>query len=147
MKKRLIFFTLIFFSCSITSAMAADTMVNVSIQDALGDSKVKEVLDSEVAMYWGDQQHPAVEKEFGEFKTSQRSNAFRKPREGACHWALASSLKVLQQRARREGGDAIINIQSNIQNKTFSSETEFECLAGSMMVNVAVKGTVVKLAK
>ncbi len=147
MKRKLIFLIPVLLCSFFTSALAADVKVKMSIHDALANSKVQEVVNTDISLYWGDQKHPAVEKEFGEFKTSQRTNAFRKSRDGACQWALAAALKVMQQRASREGGNAIINLQSNIKSNVFSSDSEFECLVGSMMVNVAVKGIVVKLAK
>ncbi len=147
MKRKLLFLVPVFFCCFVTSSLAVDKTLKLSIQEALDDSKVQEVLNQDIAMYWGEQKSPAVEKEYGEYKTSQRSNAFRKSKEDACRWALASALKIMQQRVSKEGGNALINLQSNIKNSPFSSDTEFECLAGSMMVNVAVKGTVVKLAK
>lgn len=67
--------------------------------------------------------------------------------ENACQWAFLSAILSLQNRAEKEGGDAVVNIVSNIHNKPMSSENQFECLVGSIMVNVALKGTVVKLAK
>jgi len=127
-------------------ARAADTLATFSIQDALNTPKIKAKLKN-IKLYWGGQSHPKVSKDFGEFKTSQRSNAFGKSRESACQWALLSSILRLQDRALKEGGNAVVNIRSNIQNEEFSSETEFKCLAGTMMVNVALKGEVVKLAE
>ncbi len=132
--------------CFSTLAQAEDVKVRFSIADALTNPKVEEKLGN-VELYWGEQSHPAVIKNFGEFTTSNRTNAFMKGREDSCQWALASGIIRLQQRARQEGGNAVINILSNIKHATMSSTTEYECLAGSMMVNVALKGTVVKLAR
>lgn len=100
-----------------------------------------------VALYWGDQPHKKIVKNYGEFKTSKRTNAFMKTTKNACQWALASAIKVLQNRALREGGNAVINIKSNIKNNEISICSDFSCLAGSAMVNVALKGTVVKLVE
>jgi uncharacterized protein YbjQ (UPF0145 family) len=57
---------------------------------------------------------------------------------------MLSALKALQERAVREGMDAVVNIESNYKNRQFSSETEFECGAGAIMAGVALKGTLVK---
>ena len=67
--------------------------------------------------------------------------------EQACEWTLASAIIELQNRASSEGGNAIINIKSNIKNELSSSATDFDCLRGSKMVNVALEGTVVTLGK
>ncbi len=145
MKMRILFFSMILVCLSLVTAQAADVKVKFAIRDALANEQVKNALIDNVALYWGNQSHPAVIKTFGEFKSSKRTNAFRKGREGSCQWALASAIKALQARAIKEGGNAVINIKSNIQNIEMSSDTQFECLAGSMMVNAAIKGTVVKL--
>ncbi len=133
---------------SLTSfAWAADQLLSFSIEDAMNDPKIQSALIPGIALYWGDQSHPAIVKKYGEFKASKRANAFRKPKEEACRWALASSLKTLQQRAIKEGGNAVVNIRSNIYNNEKSSTTEFDCLAGNVVANSALKGDVVKLAQ
>ncbi|WP_321491741.1 hypothetical protein [uncultured Desulfobacter sp.] len=128
-------------------AFAEDELTTMAIQDAMDNPKVQSSLYEDIALYWGSQGHPDVIKNFGEFKTSKRANKLGKSRESACQWALASAVKALQQRARKEGGNAVINIRSNVLDNEVSSETSYECLCGGMMVNVAVKGDVVKLAK
>ncbi len=147
MNKRYLFFWLLLLAVGpVMTARAADVKETFSIKDALANDKVKNALVKDVALYWGDQSHPKVLQTYGEYKTSKRTNAFGKSREFACQWALASAIKVLQERAVREGGNAVINIRSNVQNNELSSSDRFECLAGSMMVNAALKGDVVKLA-
>lgn len=126
-------------------ALAADIKVTFPIESALSNPKVTSQLNHNIKLYWGDQVHAAIKTNLGEFKTSKRTNAFGKSQHEACQWALASALVTLQERAVKEGGNAIINIKSNINNYEFSDEQEYQCMAGRMMVNVALKGTVVKL--
>ncbi len=147
MKKSIITLTVVFLLCIATSAAARDAFVSFPIADAFISLKFKNELYPQIKLFWGEESHPKVKTTFGEYKTSQRTNALGKARQDACQWALAASIKQLQERALREGGDAVINIKSNIKNREKSSETEYDCLAGSMMVNVALKGTVVKLAE
>lgn len=128
-------------------ALSADVKEKFPIKDAMEYKEVKDLFSGDVTFYWGDQPHPAVVTKYGNFKTSKRTNGFGKARADACAWAMASALDALQDRAIREGGNAVINIQSNIQNNPESSQTQFSCLAGMMMVNVALKGDVVKVAK
>ena len=128
-------------------ANAADVKVHFPIDEALSFEKVKNELNPDVALYWGNQAHPRVMQKLGIYKTSKRTNGFGKDRSVACSWAMASALSELQKRAYREGGNAVINIVSNIKDHEESSDTEYSCLAGFAMVNVALKGTVVKLAK
>lgn len=147
MEKRIIALV-IFLTLSMASfAMARDVFVQFAIEDAMNNLNVKSGLYADIKLYWGDQEYPEVKTTYGEYKTSQRTNALGKSKEDACQWALASSIKELQARALREGGNAVVNIKSNIKNRERSSETEYDCLAGGFMVNVALKGTVVKLAE
>lgn len=134
-------------SFGVTAATAADVKMKVPIKEAMDIEKVKAAFSGDVAFYWGKQRHSRVVKKFGTFKTSKRANGFAKAKSDACSWAMASALVALENRALREGGNAVINIVSNIKNQEESSQTEFSCLAGSLMVNVALKGTVVTLAK
>ena len=147
MKKRILAITIFISFSMATFAMAKDELVHFPIENAFISLKFKSELYPNIKLFWGDQDHPKVKTTYGEYKTSQRTNAFGKAREDACQWALASSLKELQERAGKEGGNAVINIKSNIKNMENSSTTEYDCLAGRMMVNVALKGTIVKLVE
>lgn len=137
---------LLLFIC-VSSATARDVIEKVSINEAFEFEQVKELFGDDISFFWGEQAHPPVLKKFGSYKTSKRTSAFGKERVWACSWAMASALDALRDRAAREGGNAVINIVSNIKNNEESSTTEFTCLAGRMMVNVALKGTVVTLGK
>lgn len=127
----------------LNQAQATDVKVTFPVSEAMQMEKVKALFDGDIQFYWGDQPHPPVVKDFGNFKTSKRTNGFAKTRENACGWAMASALVALRDRARKEGGNAVINIVSNIKDFEESSTTEYTCLAGSVMVNVALKGDVV----
>jgi hypothetical protein len=51
----------------------------------------------------------------------------------------------LRDRARREGGNAVINIKSNYKNNLTSSDDAFQCGAGELTAGVALIGTVAKI--
>lgn len=92
-----------------------------------------------------DQEHPKVLKDFGEFRTSKKTNAFMKSDAEACQWVFASALIALRDRAIKEGGNAVINIKSNYGDNMTSSNETFQCGAGAIMAGVALVGTVVKI--
>ena len=146
MKKSMLFLVITFFFSTVLSVQAEDQNLQFSIKDALANSKVSDAL-LDIPVYWGAQKHPKIVKKYGTFKTTKRANAFLKSKEDACQWALASAIVALQERVEREGGNAVVAVMSNIKNKEFSSTDKFECLAGGMMVNVALKGTVVTIKK
>lgn len=144
LKKKILGSVLAISMCA-TSALAADVKRKMSIEDAKSYGSVQDVLNDDVAMYWAGQAHPKVVTKHGVFKTSKRTSGFRKEPEQSCSHALASALISLRDRAHRQGGNAVIDLKSNVNNVEEASATEYSCLVGGIMVNVALKGTVVTL--
>jgi len=128
-----------------SDAFARNDLRTFPVQDVLNSEDAKERLSGRVKFYFGSQDGGEVARDFGEFRTNKKTNAFNKSDLKACNWAFLSALIALDKRALREGGNAVVNIQSNYKNNEFSSETEFECGAGNIIAGVALKGTVVKL--
>ena len=128
-----------------TAIQARDTIGDYSIKEALNLGKVKSKLGTGIKFYFGDQEHPKVLKDFGEFRTSKKTNAFMKSDAEACQWVFASALIALRDRAIKEGGNAVINIKSNYGDNMTSSNETFQCGAGAIMAGVALVGTVVKI--
>ncbi|WP_136809457.1 excinuclease ABC subunit A [Desulfosediminicola flagellatus] len=145
MTRRIVLSSVLAVSLCATSAFAADVKKHLPIESTKKYSSIQSVYESDIAVYWKGQSHPKVKKNRGTYKTSKRTNGFMKENEASCAHALASALIVLQQRARKEGGNAVIDIISNVHNIEEASATEYTCLVGSMMVNVALKGTVATL--
>jgi hypothetical protein len=88
-----------------------------------------------------------VARRLGSFSHSAKSNAVGKPDEEACDIAFISALAALQAHARKQGGDALIDIRSEFRGEESASPSEYLCGAGTLMVGVALHGTVVKLRK
>jgi uncharacterized protein YbjQ (UPF0145 family) len=131
-------------TASANAAWARDTQHDFSIADALGHPDAQAKL--KIPMFFGSQSPGrAILNTIGEYRTSQKANAFGKGDEVACKRAMLSALLALQERAQKEGGNAVINIKSNYRNNETSSETTYVCGAGNIMAGVAFKGTVVKL--
>lgn len=128
-------------------AQSRDTKHMFSIAEALQSPDFKERLDQNVRLYFGDQKHPKVAHSSGDFSTNKKTNAFNKSDEEACRWVLLSALLSLQERAKNEGGNAVINIASYYKKNKVSSNNQFECHAGAIMAGVALTGEVVKLAQ
>ncbi|VAW90132.1 hypothetical protein MNBD_GAMMA17-1653 [hydrothermal vent metagenome] len=129
----------------VSDAFARNDQLTFPVQDVLNSEDAEERLGGRVKFYFGAQESGEIARNFGEYRSNKKTNAFNKSDLRACNWAFLSALIALEKRALREGGDAVINIQSNYKNNPFSSETEFECGAGNIIAGVALKGTVVKL--
>ena len=127
---------------SASTGDARNTVHQLSIEDALAEGEAKGVLVDGIALYFGDQATPGVEQSHGQYTANRKTNAFNKSDDEACNWAFLTAIKTLQERARKQGGNAVINIYSYYYKNTFVSETEFECGAGALMAGVTLKGTV-----
>ncbi len=129
-----------------SSAVSARNQVETfSISEAMSQADTESLIGNTVKFYFGKQSHPDIGQNMGVFSTNKKTNAFNKSDLQACRRAFFSALISLRDRAMREGGDAVINIQSNYKSNLFSSETEFQCGAGNVVAGVALKGQVVKL--
>ena len=127
-----------------TSQTYARNTVDTYPVDAALKSEPGKVSD-DIALYFAGQPHPAVQKTQGQFSTNKKTNAFGKSDEMACQHVFLSAVAELQERARKEGGNAVINIKSNYKNELRASATEFTCGAGAMIAGVALVGDVVTL--
>lgn len=125
---------------------ARDDHLLLSIDEAMNTPSAREKLDPAIRLHFGKERRPAVAQSIGTRTTNKRTNAFGKSDKDACQWVFLSAMLQLQERARREGGDAVIGIESVYKNIVTSSETEYMCGAGSVVAAVAFRGDVVKLA-
>lgn len=124
-------------------AFARDTVARYPVDAAIASEAGKVTPD--VALYFAGQSHPAVAHSYGEFATNKKTNAFGKSDLQACQHVFLSAAMELQDRARKEGGNAVINIKSNYRNELTESPTEFTCGAGAVVAGVALVGDVVTL--
>ncbi|WP_448568073.1 excinuclease ABC subunit A [Thalassotalea ganghwensis] len=127
------------------NVMAKDDIGQYSIPTLLESQKAKQALHSDIKLYFGTQAHGETQSTYGEVMTNKKTNAFMKSDLEACEWVMLSALKALQERAKREGMNAVVNIQSYYKKREFISETEFECGAGNVIAGVTLKGTLVKI--
>jgi methionine-rich copper-binding protein CopC len=124
-------------------AFARDTVASYPVDAAIASEPGKVTPD--VPLYFAGQSHPAVAKSYGEFATNKKTNAFGKSDLRACQHVFLSAVIELQDRARKEGANAVINIKSNYRNELTESPTEFTCGAGAVIAGVALVGDVVTL--
>lgn len=123
---------------------AADAMLDLPVADARASKHATALLD--IPFFMAGEKHAAVASKVGEWPTNQRTNAFGKAKSDACNRVFISAIVALQKRAQTEGGNAIIDVRSNTKDQPLESATLFRCAAGGVVANVALKGTVVKLA-
>ena len=125
-------------------AWARNTIHQYSIADVMENPEYASRLEG-VSFYSGNQEHPPITTNHGEFRTNKKTNAFNKTDLYACQWVMMSALLQLHMRAISMGANAVINIKSNYKNNEVSSETDYTCGAGATVAGVALIGTVVVL--
>lgn len=131
---------------SATNVWSRDDIGNYSIKEVMDSEMGKNKLGDEIKFYFGKQKPKGkVEKKLLIVGTNQKTNALNKSDKEACQWVFLSAMIKLRDRAIREGGNAVIDIRSNYRNNLTSSETTFQCGAGTFVAGVALKGTIVKL--
>lgn len=109
----------------------------VSITALMANPEFQAKLPAGVKYYFGDQ--PAVVKsDLGAMRTSRRTSNGKGA--GACDWAMVSALTALGDEALKRGGNAVVGIQSNLDDIATSSRTRYRCGVGTLMVNVALTG-------
>ena len=128
-----------------TRADARNDKLHLPIATVLNGPQAKQRLDPGVALYFGKQPYAAPAQRMGTFAANEKTNFVNKTDEEGCNWVFLSAVRKLQEHARRNGGNAIVNIVSNYKNQEFSSETEFECGAGNIVGGVALRGEVVSI--
>ena len=131
-----------------TPALAREDSIKVSIQGALAKGQnYKTTIDKDIKLYFGSQKTPAVAKRIGEWTSNRKTSHAGKSDQEACDIAFISVLAALQERARRENGNAVINIKSFYKSDHSESPTEYICGAGRVVVGVSLRGTVVTISK
>ena len=130
-----------------STSQARNEVLRFSIEEALSQPGADSKLNGSISLFFGDQTLPEVERKLGTFTSNKKTNGFNKSDMEACNWAFLSAMMSLQERAVREGGNAVVNIHSFYRKSEFSSSSDFECGAGTFVVGITMVGEVVKLAE
>jgi hypothetical protein len=129
-----------------TVAQARDTQLFLPVKAAIEAGKAQGKLGDDVQFYFGDvKPKNGYTTLAGGLTTNKKTNGANKSDEAACQIALLSALIQFQNRARSEGGNAVVNLVSYYKKNTYKSNTDYECHAGNFVVGVALKGDVVRL--
>ncbi len=131
-------------SCS--AAFARDTVLHIPFADVLAMPEAQDKLDKDMKFFLAGQSTPKVIKRFSTDTSNPKTNGFNKSDEFGCKWAALSALINLQNSAKREGANAVIDIVSYYKKNEYKSATDFECHAGTFVIGVALRGTYAKIA-
>ncbi|MCL2160516.1 MAG: excinuclease ATPase subunit [Betaproteobacteria bacterium] len=128
------------------SAQARNTRYFLPIKDVIKMGRANGTLGNDIGLHFGSQSHPPVEARLVTgVVTNKKTNAINSSDRASCKRVMLSALIQLQDRARNEGGNAVINIKSYYRKRTFRSNSQYECHAGDVFSGVALRGDVVRL--
>lgn len=135
----------VFIFVAANDSHARNDQKSYPVSQALAGAEAREKVDPAIHLFFGTQSHGPISESLGEWGTNKKSNGFARSDQDACERAFLSAVLSLQERARKLGGNAVIDIKSNYKNKIVSSESEYVCGSGALMSGVAFTGKVVKM--
>ncbi len=130
--------------CVASESQARNEVIKLNIAEALETADAKAKLKPEITFHFGSANAPAAAKNLGATQSNKKTNGFKKDKKSACQHAFLSAMLSFQERAIKEGGDAVVKITSYYYKNAFDSTTEFECGTGNVMVGVTFQGEVIK---
>lgn len=128
-------------------AHARDTKYMMPLQEVLDMPEAKEKLDDSFRFYLSGQKTPKVLQRMESGVSNRKTNGVGKSDEDGCRWAALSALIALQDTAKSQGANAVIDIVSYYKKNEVASPTDYECHAGAVVVGVALKGTYARIAQ
>lgn len=127
------------------SAVAKDDLRLFSIKEALSSPDAKSRLDPGVKLYFADQQHPHAEKALGTWVSNKKYPLLNNKAKAVCESTFIDAVEELQRRALKEGGNAVIGIESYYDKMIRPSVDQYVCSIGYVVVGVALRGGVIKV--
>lgn len=116
-----------------------------SIQDAMNTQEAKSKLDPSIKLYFADQPHPSIDKSLGTWVTNKKFPLLNKSAKSVCEYTFVDAIEELQHRALKEGGNAVVKIESYYKKMIRPSTEKYMCGVGYVAIGVALRGTVVKI--
>ncbi|MCB1627796.1 MAG: excinuclease ATPase subunit [Xanthomonadales bacterium] len=128
------------------TAQARDTVTRIALQDAINMGMESGQLDGSVRFFLEGQHTPSIAERHGEGVSNKKTNGVGKDDVYGCRYVALSALISLQQAARQQGANAVVDIVSYYKKNVVSDPAEVECHAGAIMIGVALRGEYATLA-
>lgn len=129
-------------------AAAADNVLIMDPQVALSSDEFKAALGNDVAFYFIGAAKPAVKTQMEEVLINKRTTLSLGPQEANCRRALLAAFRDLKARAKKRGGDAVVNLVSFYKEHYTADSKMVECHSSSdVRAHVILRGNVAQLDK
>lgn len=110
-----------------TRAYSRDDKYVLPIKAALDSAGPRQKPDGSVKFFFGKESTPAIASSVGSVKPHGKARTRRSDDIEACNVAFLAALIDFEQRAKKAGANAVVNIVSYYKNVEMASATEFEC--------------------
>jgi len=127
-------------------ANARDTKLMLPLEDVLNMPEAKEQLDGKVRFFLAGQKTPKVLEVRSTEVSNRKTNGVGKSDEQACRWAALGALVAFQDKARELGVNGVVDLVSYYKKDEVQDAANYECHAGAVVVGVALKGKLVRIA-
>ncbi len=99
----------------------------------------------DIPFYMKGEEHPGIKKTLGKTTANWVTRGAFRSKEESCEVAFLSAMIELQERAKAQGGNALVDVISITDSVESESATQFRCVAGLVVVKVGLKGTIVEM--
>lgn len=127
-----------------TRTYSRDDKYVLPIKAALDSAEPRQKPDGSVKFFFGKESTPAIASSLGSVKPHGKARTRRSDDMKACNVAFLAALMDFEQRAKKAGANAVVNIVSYYKNVEMASATEFECHAGAA-AHAILRGDLIKL--
>jgi hypothetical protein len=127
-----------------TRAYSRDDKYVLPIKAALDSAEPRQKPDGLVKFFFGKESTPRIASSLGSVKPHGKARTRRSDDIEACNVAFLAALIDFEQRAKKAGANAVVNIVSYYKNVEMASATKFECHAGAA-AHAILRGDLVKL--
>ena len=131
--------TLFIIAALAVSTYARDTTLILPINSALKKGYAKGVITKKIRLQFGKRGLRSGQRKY---TANRKTNGVGKSDREACEWAFLSSIRSLQDRARKRGKRSVTGIVSYYKKRTRSSSSKYECHAGAWSAGVALRGNI-----
>jgi len=129
------------------AAWAEDVLI-MDPQIALSSDEFKAGLGNDVAFYFTGAATPAVKTDMEEFLVDRVTRRSSGPPETNCRRVLLAAFLDFQARARKKGGNAVVNMVSFYRKHYAADSTMVEChITFEVKARIVLRGTVAQIDK
>ena len=134
------FWGTIFIIAALTvSSYARDTTLLLPIHSVLKKGYAQGLITKKIRLQFGKRSLRGSQRKY---TANRKTNGVGKSDRVACERAFLSSIRSLQDRARKRGKRSVTGIVSYYKKRTRSSSSKYECHAGAWAAGVALRGNI-----